>query len=158
MSPHADGTDVCQRPPLHLFFLFSFFVYTTSLECGKQQIAGLRRRIYPDLLPLIPLSESHFCLGLCRFILKTWYQPTFTVTLLEFKLIAWTHGARFSPRFAHARDDFPLARFRVCADVPSFELIYWLIMGLLCMHAGALFVFSGVLRRAERRTDTDWWV
>lgn len=43
----------------------------------------------------------------------------------------------------------------VLSDVPSFELIYWLITGLLCMHVDALLVFSVAAWRAEDRADTD---
>lgn len=43
----------------------------------------------------------------------------------------------------------------VLPDVPSFELIYWLITGLLCMHVDALLVFSVAAWRAEDRADTD---
>lgn len=117
---------------------------------ANSETVGLWRRIYPDLLLLIPLSESFFSLGLCWFILKTWYQPTVSVTLLEFKLIARTHRLRL-PSFVCFTNNCPLL-ICVHSDVPLFELIYWLILELLCMHVEAWFVFSGVVWRAEHRT------
>lgn len=75
------------------------------------------------------------------------------MTPLEFKLIARTHRLRL-PYFVCFSNNSPLLIY-VYSDVPLFELIYWLIMELFCMHVEALFVFSGVLWRAEHRTDTD---
>lgn len=72
---------------------------------------------------------------------------------LEFKWIAWT----WLPYFVYFSNNSFLLIY-VHSDVPSFELIYWLIMELFCMHVNALFVFSAVVWRAKDRVDTDWWV
>lgn len=104
--------------------------------------------IYPDLLLLIPLSVSSFSPGLCRFILKTWYQPTFSMTLLEFKWIAWTHHIRYRVCFPNN----PSLLIHASSDVPLLKLTYWLIMMLLWTYAGVVCIqWHPLVSRASTR-------